>query len=502
MLNKFFLTTAIPYVNANPHLGFALELIQGDVLARYHRQLGEEVWFLNGTDENAFKNVQSAEKAGEEVKSFVNRHAAIFKKLSQELNISNNDFIRTTEQRHIIGAQKLWRVCAAAGDIYKKKYQGLYCVGCEAFVTEKELMDGFCPEHKVKPEKVEEENYFFRLSKYQKEIFELIESGRLKILPVSRKNEILSFIKEGLEDLSVSRSRERAKNWGIPVPDDDSQIIYVWIEALSNYINALGYGTDDQRFEKWWQENPNTAHLIGKGINRFHSIYWPAILLSAGLALPKTIFVHGYLTIDGEKISKSLGNIIDPFAVVKKYGLDPVRYFLLREITSGEDGDFSYAKLESRYQADLANGLGNLLQRTLALIENGLEGELNYLARLENKEIKEAIEKAKGKYNQGFAQFRLHESLATVFGLVDLANGYINEHRPWELIKDNPDHFLEVITNVVFLILNIAWLLAPFLPETAGGIAESFNWKLEKGLEEIDHQKLTINKGKSLFPRL
>ena len=372
MLEKYFITTAIPYVNGYPHLGHALEFVQTDVLARYNRLRGREVFFLTGTDENALKNVQSAEKAGEDVKTFIDRHADVFRKLTEVLNLSNDDFIRTTEERHILGAQKLWKACEERGDIYKKKYQGLYCVGCESFKTEKELIDGLCPEHKVEPEKVEEENYFFRLSGYEKEILRMIESDELKILPSSRKNELTSFIKEGLEDFSISRSRERVKNWGIPVPGDDSQILFVWFDALSNYINALGYGGDESKFQEWWENNPNKEHLIGKGITRFHAIYWPAVLISAKLKLPSQILVHGYLTIDGEKISKSLGNVIDPFKVVEKYGVDPVRYFLLREISSGEDGDFSEKKLEQRYQADLANGLGNLVQRVLTLIENNL----------------------------------------------------------------------------------------------------------------------------------
>src|SRR3989338_4006340 len=401
MLEKYFITTAIPYVNGYPHLGHALEFVQTDVLARYNRLRGREVFFLTGTDENALKNVQSAEKAGEDVKTFIDRHADVFRKLTEVLNLSNDDFIRTTEERHILGAQKLWKACEERGDIYKKKYQGLYCVGCESFKTEKELIDGLCPEHKVEPEKVEEENYFFRLSGYEKEILRMIESDELKILPSSRKNELTSFIKEGLEDFSISRSRERVKNWGIPVPGDDSQILFVWFDALSNYINALGYGGDESKFQEWWENNPNKEHLIGKGITRFHAIYWPAVLISAKLKLPSQILVHGYLTIDGEKISKSLGNVVDPFKVVEKYGVDPVRYFLLRDIASGEDGAFSYKQLEERYNGDLANGLGNLIQRVATLVENSLGGELIY------KEAEsEKLKVESGRYEKAIEEFR------------------------------------------------------------------------------------------------
>ncbi|OGN11894.1 MAG: methionine--tRNA ligase [Candidatus Yanofskybacteria bacterium RIFCSPHIGHO2_02_FULL_43_15c] len=502
MLEKYFITTAIPYVNGYPHLGHALEFVQTDVLARYNRLRGREVFFLTGTDENALKNVQSAEKAGEDVKTFIDRHADVFRKLTEVLNLSNDDFIRTTEERHILGAQKLWKACEERGDIYKKKYQGLYCVGCESFKTEKELIDGLCPEHKVEPEKVEEENYFFRLSGYEKEILRMIESDELKILPSSRKNELTSFIKEGLEDFSISRSRERVKNWGIPVPGDDSQILFVWFDALSNYINALGYGGDESKFQEWWENNPNKEHLIGKGITRFHAIYWPAVLISAKLKLPSQILVHGYLTIDGEKISKSLGNVIDPFKVVEKYGVDPVRYFLLREISSGEDGDFSEKKLEQRYQADLANGLGNLVQRVLTLIENNLGGEINYLKRFEKSEVKEFIKNTEEKYRRNIEEFRLHEALGNVFELIGFANAYTNEHRPWDLAKENPDHFLEVMINLTLLVTAVSFWIYPFLPETAEKILESFGLTLQDKIEELDHKKLVIKKGEVLFPRL
>jgi len=502
MLEKYFITTAIPYVNGYPHLGHALEFVQTDVLARYNRLQGREVFFLTGTDENALKNVQSAEKAGEDVKVFIDRHADVFRKLTKALNLSNDDFIRTTEERHVLGAQKLWKACEERGDIYKKKYQGLYCVGCESFKTEKELIDGLCLEHKVKPEKVEEENYFFRLSGYEKEILKLIKSDELKILPVSRKNELVSFIKEGLEDFSISRSRERVKNWGIPVPGDDSQIMYVWFDALSNYINATGYGSDENKFEGWWKNNPNKAHLIGKGISRFHAIYWPAMLISAKLELPKEILIHGYLTVDGEKISKSLGNVVDPFKVIDKYGVDPVRYFLLREIPSGEDGDFSEKKLEQRYQADLANGLGNLIQRVLTLIESGLLGEINYLKKFEKAEIKEFVKNTEEKYRRHVEEFKLHEALVNVFEIIGFANSYTNEHRPWELVKDNPDHFLEVMTNLTLLICTASFWIYPFLPETAEKILRSFGLSLQDKIENLDHKKLVIKKGEGLFPRL
>ena len=380
---KFYITTAIPYVNSRPHIGFALEVVQTDVIARYQRQQGDDVRFLTGTDENALKNVQAAEEAGHPVKEFVAGNAELFQKLLTTLNISNDDFIRTSaEDRHIKGAQKFWAACKPE-DIYKKKYRGLYCVGCEEFKLEKDLVNGECPEHPGKKlEEVEEENYFFKLSNYQDKLLEIIKSGEIAIIPDGRRNETLAFIESGLEDFSISRSRERAKNWGVEVPGDLSQVMYVWFDALSNYITALGYADDSEMFEEYWQKG-ETLHVIGKGINRFHAIYWPAMLLSAGVALPKKIFIHGYVTANGQKMSKSIGNVIDPFEVVEKYGIDPVRYYLLREIPSTEDGDFSYEKFEERYNGELANGIGNLVARVATLgerispiqLESGIRNE-------------------------------------------------------------------------------------------------------------------------------
>ena len=462
MPKRFTIVNAIPYVNSRPHVGFALELIQSDTLARYHRAQGEEVKYTTGTDENALKNVQAAEKADKPVKEFVDEHAEIFRDLNTALNISADEFIRTTEERHVIGAQKLWKACDAAGDIYKKSYQGLYCVGCEVFYTEKDLIDGLCPEHKTKPELVEEENYFFRLSKYQDKLMQLLESDGIKITPSSRKSEITEFIKQGLEDFSISRSNARAKNWGISVPGDPSQRQYVWFDALTNYINALGYGTDEEKFKTWWGDSYRT-HMIGKGIGRFHAIYWPAMLLSAGVALPNEIFIHGYVTVDGEKISKTLGNVIDPFEVVKKYGVDPLRYYLLREIPSSGDGDFSYAKLEARYNGDLANNLGNLVSRVAKLVETKKKME-NGEWRVDEK-IQEKIDEAIKKYHEAVQAFRLHEALAAIWELFTFGNVYINDKAPW---KETDDTKIAVtLANASHLIQEGAKLLVPFLPETA-----------------------------------
>ena len=364
---KFYITTAIPYVNANPHLGHALEFVQTDVIARYQKLLGKDAFLTTGADENSLKNVQAAEEAGITTQELCNKNAEIFKELALKLGLSFNSFLRSSIKKdHWPGVHKLWELCKKSGDIYEKKYKGLYCVGCEAFYADNELVNGLCPEHKKKPEVVEEENYFFRLSKYQKRIEKLIETGELRIVPETRKNEVLSFVKRGLEDFSVSRSKERAKGWGVPVPDDDSQIIYVWFDALNIYQTAIGFGTNEKLYKKWW---PADLHVIGKGIIRFHAVYWPAILLSAGLQLPKSILVHGYITIEGHKMSKSLGNIVNPSDLLKKYSADALRYFLIKEIHVANDGDFSEKALVSRINGELVGDLGNLIYRVLSLAE-------------------------------------------------------------------------------------------------------------------------------------
>jgi len=482
-MKTVFISTAIDYVNASPHLGHAMEKIQADVIARYHRSLGDEVFFLSGTDENSLKNVQSADKEGMPIKDLVDKYYEKFHGLKQALNLSYDDFIRTTEERHVKGAQKLWQQCNK--DIFKKKYKGLYCVGCEEFYKEQELENGLCPEHKKPLELVEEENYFFKLAQYQDKLKELISKGKIRIVPETKKNEILSFIDSGLEDFCISRSADRAKGWGIGVPDDPSQKIWVWFDALANYITALGYGSDDEsKFKRFWQNNENKLHVIGKGITRFHAIYWPAMLLSADISLPRTIFIHGYITVNGQKMSKSIGNVVDPFELVKKYGTDSVRYFLLREIPALGDGDFTYEKLEKRYNDDLASGLGNLFSRVVAMVEK--QGELKIKP---NEFTLKEVEETKEKYREKIVCF--NEALAIIWELISSCDRYIDRERPWE-IQDG-EKKKEVFSNLLFSLKNIAEMIYPFLPKTAE--------KMKEQLGE-ENNVFRIKKGESLFPRL
>lgn len=487
---KFYITTAIPYVNARPHLGHALEFVQADVLARYHSIKGEHAFLLSGSDDNALKNVQAAEAVGQEVQKFVDDNATLFVQLFDTLGINLDAFQKGSDkENHYPSSQKLWQLCDAAGDIYKKSYEGLYCVGCEVFYTRDELNEnGECFEHPGrKLEMVSEENYFFRLSKYQGKITDLIHSGELRILPETRKNEVLSFLREPLQDISISRTNARAKNWGVPVPGDDTQRIYVWFDALNIYQSGIGFGWDEKQYKKWW---PADVHLIGKGISRFHAVYWPAFLLSAKLELPKSILVHGYITVDGQKMSKTLGNVLDPFEIIQKYGVDPVRYYLLREIPSGEDGDFSYKKLEDRYNGDLANGLGNLVARIAALGEKISPIEFE-LGRDIEKEVDASCGKASEDYEGHMQEFRLNEALADVWRLVSVGDKYINKKKPWS-IKDDAE-FKKVIVNAAYLVGAISNMLDPFLPETAEKIREQIKFK---------DSVAKIKKGAALFPRI
>jgi len=489
---KNLITTAIDYVNASPHLGHALEKISADVIARYRRLKGEEVLFLAGTDENSLKNVRAAEKQGIGVNELVDKYAAEFFALKNALNLSFDDFIRTTEKRHILGVQKLWLACQH--DIFKKSYAGLYCVDCEKFYKERELVDGLCPEHKIKPELISEENYFFRLSKYSEKLKKLIETNEIKIIPETRKNEILSFINQGLEDICISRSSERAGDWGINVPNDSSQKIWVWFDALSNYINALGYADNSEKFQEWWQENKNKLHIIGKDILRFHAVYWPGILMSAGLNLPDEIFAHGFITINSQKMSKSLANVINPLELVKKYDPDSIRYFLLAEFPLSEDGDFSYEKFENRYNGDLANGIGNLFERVFTMAKDadlrGYTRTIEADLRGKDEEISAFYQKTEGLYRQKMDSYEFYGVLGAVLIFAKKLDQYINSTEPWKLIKNKNPEAEKILTTLIFGVEKIINWLKPFMPSKME--------KAEKYLKNLNSQKEKLN----LFPRI
>ncbi len=521
---KFYITTSIAYTNALPHIGFALELVQADVLARYHRFLGEDVFFLTGTDEHGFKIAEAAEKEGKKPEVFVKEISDKFEKLTKILNISNSDFIRTTdEKRHWPVVGEVWKKLEEKGDIELRDYEGWYCKGCEAFITRRKEEKGNCINHpNIKLELVQEKNYFFKLSKYSEKIRELIKSDQLKIVPEARKNEILSIINQGIEDISFSRSRKKFK-WGIPVPrDEEEQTIYVWADALTNYISALGY-PGAKEFKKYW---PADVQCVGKDILKFHALIWPAMLLSLELELPKNLFVHGFITADGQKMSKSLGNVIDPFGLVKKYGTDAVRYFLLREIPPTEDGDFTIEKFIERYNADLANGIGNLTARTLTMAENYWRGEIP--KNIKNNTETLSLGNINGMYIANFqneidikfnnslkalANYFFYTSLSEAITAVFICDSYIEQHKLYRAtdFTDKTEKRDAILHNTLEGIRHIAWMLLPLLPKTADIIFEQIgldpNEEKNKSLEEAIKwgglkPGAKIKKGSPLFPKI
>jgi methionyl-tRNA synthetase len=396
--------------------------------------------------------------------------------MADQIGLSYTSFRRTSNrEKHWPGPQKLWSLCEESGDIYKKKYRGLYCVGCESFYEKEELSDGLCPEHKKEPEEIEEENYFFRLSRYQEKLEELIASDKLKIMPETRKNEVLSFVRGGLKDFSISRSVVRAKGWGVPVPGDQSQIQYVWFDALGTYLTGIGYGTDEKLFEKYW---PAEVHVIGKGILRFHAVYWPAILLSAGLPLPETVFVHGYITVEGQKMSKSLGNIVDPFYLIDKFGADPIRYVLLSEIPTFYDGDFSEKTLIEKNNNELIANLGNLVNRTLVFIKNNFDGKIPEPAELNDNDMKflEAQKEVAARIEKEFEKLSIREALNLPVGtFAKNSNRYFQENRPWELVKTDRQRAGTVLSLLANQVKDLGILIEPHLPDTSNGIFMQLN---------------------------
>jgi methionyl-tRNA synthetase len=460
-MSNFYVTTSIPYVNGEPHLGHAMEFVMADVLARRARQHGDTVLFSMGTDEHGGKIADKAAELKLTPKALADQMAQHFADLAKKLNISNDRFIRTTDQGHEQRAQLIWK--SLAKDIYKGKYIGWYCTGDEAFFTEAEVKanKGVCPNHNKPYEKIEEENYFFKLSAYTEAVTKAIESGDFRVVPETRRNEILAVLKGGLTDISVSRPKEKI-SWGIPVPGDPTQVMYVWFEALMNYITVLGY-PEHADFKHFW---PANAQVIGKDIIRFHAAIWPAMLLSLGLPLPKMLYVHGFINIDNQKMSKSLGNYISPNEVIDKYGVDAFRYFFLRHIPSYNDGDFSWELFDKAYNSELADELGNAVQRTVAMIKQYQEGVIGTTPPPEHDTA---------AYENSLDECRFDRALDEVWDQVRGLNQYIDEEKPWAIAKDkDSDHLREVLANQVGALLEIAELLEPFLPETAAKIKSIF----------------------------
>lgn len=474
MQNKFYLTTTLPYVNAAPHIGFALEIVQADVIARYHRLLGDAVFFNFGTDEHGKKIYDKAIEVKKDPKTYCDEYAAKFDDLKQALNLSYNSFIRTTDPKHIIAAQEFWKRCKTNGDIYKKNYKTKYCVGCELEKTDSELVDGHCPLHPNQDvEIIEEENYFFKFSNYQDRLLQLYKENPQFVIPAYRQKEITEFVSKGLQDFSISRLKSKLP-WGIDVPDDPDHVMYVWFDALINYISAIGWPNDVKTFKSWWP----VVQFAGKDNLRQQSAIWQIMLFSAGLPSSKQIFIHGFISVDGQKISKSLGNIVDPYALVKKYGTDALRYYLLREIPAYDDGDFSERRFKELYNANLANGLGNVIARTAKLCESA---ELKIPVYQPN-----FYQSHSGNTKKYLDSFLFDQALEYIWAHLKRVDKQINDRKPWE---KQGQELITILEGLVGDIRMIADALQPFLPETA-----------EKILKQFKGPKVTSQP--PLFPRI
>jgi methionyl-tRNA synthetase len=500
MPRSFYLTTPIYYVNDVPHIGHAYTTVAADTLARYRRLMGDEVFFLTGTDEHGQKVEKSAALQRITPQTLADRVVGRYQQLWKELRISHDDFIRTTEARHRAAVQALWKTVEAKGDIYLGEYEDWYCTPCETFLTEMQLVKGACPDCGREPERLKEESYFFRMSRYGDRLLAFFEEHPDFIQPESRRNEIVRFVQGGLKDLSISRT---TFSWGIPVPDNPRHVIYVWFDALTNYLSALGYPSEKERFRTCW---PADVHIIGKDILRFHAVYWPTFLMAAGLPLPKKIFSHGWWTVDGEKMSKSKGNVVDPGRMVAQYGADPFRYFLLREVPFGLDGDFSEKALVARFNADLANDLGNLFSRVTTMLGKYCDGKVS---RPHNGgELQRRAEAAVAGVHRHMENLAFHLALQEIWGLINEANRYVDRKAPWQLAKDpaRREELDGVMYHLIETLRIVTLLLSPFMPDTArkGAIllgleredlrAEALSWgKMPDGKE--------IARAEPLFPR-
>ncbi len=463
-MSRFFLTTAIDYVNSRPHLGTAYEKVAADVIARYKRLCGIDTRFLMGNDEHSQNVFRRAAELGLQPQAYCDQMEEEFRATWARLDVSFDDFIRTTEPRHRAGVTELARRIYAGGDIYEGVYEGWYCVGCEAFKQEKDLVDGNCPIHLTRPQWIKEKNYFFKLSKYRDPLLQHFATHPHFLEPDVRRNEILRLLESGLEDISVSRAGQA---WGIPLPFDASSVVYVWFDALINYASAVGLGTDPVMLARWW---PADLHIVGKDITRFHAVIWPAMLMSANLPVPRQVFGHGFMTVDGQRMSKSLGTAIDPIEAADRFGPDPLRLFLVKEIAFGSDGDFSWARYDEKYNVDLANNLGNLVSRVSAMAHRYRQGRLVPTGATSEK-LARAGAHAAGQYRQAMDRLALHEAAAAAFRLVDATNEYIAETAPWQMAKDPQlaDRLTQVLYDASEAIRVVAVLLTPFMPASSRG---------------------------------
>ncbi len=506
----YYITTAISYVNGAPHLGHAYEDILTDIMARFKRLDGYDVMFLTGTDEHGQKVAKTAEKNGKAPQEFCDEIAQTFIKLKEDLNISNDDFIRTTEDRHYAAAKALWLKIKNAGDIYLDSYAGWYSTREEAFFSEKELKIDEKTGEKRTPndtevEWMEESSYFFKLSAYQDKLLAHYEAHPEFIQPASRRNEVISFVKGGLEDLSISRT---TFNWGIPVPDDDKHVMYVWLDALTNYMTAIGYpDMESEGFKKYW---PADVHVIGKDIIRFHCVFWPAFLMSAGIELPKQVFAHGFINVDGQKMSKSLGNVVSPTDLVEKYGLDQTRYILAREISHGEDGNFTYSQALNRLNSDLANGLGNLAQRSLSMIYKNCDAKMPARENLteQDTELLEMCYSVMPKLRAEADKFRFNRVLEEIWRIVYAANAYIDEQAPWTLKKTDTERMGAVLSVIAETVRCLGIMLQPVMPSSCERLLDQVG--VDKDQRQFAHISADyalapgyeIEKPEGVFPRI